>query len=137
MNQAQLNDAYELLLFEPGYEYIYVVNLFLMICFFVSLQPIIAIFAVVGLFIMYWAQKNSIFNQTQRPVPGTDLINVAMFQIIVLGGIFYSIGSLCWSNFFPGYKPPGALAINLGALGVGIVMFMLPYRAIFVKCFED
>ena len=55
----------------------------------------------VGFGIMYWAQKYSMFNRMQRPVPGTDLINTAMWQIIYLGGILYALGSLVWSNFMP------------------------------------
>ena len=137
MNQNQLNDIYEYIIFEPGFEYIYVVNLFLFTCYFVSLQPIISLFAIIGLFIMYWAQKYAIFNRMQRPVPGTDLINTAMFQIILAGGIFYSLGSLTWSNFLPGGGPTSAIAPNIAALVISIVMFFLPYRAIFIKCFED
>ena len=137
MTQQQLNDTYEYIIFEPGYEYIYVVNLFLFTCFFVSLQPLISFFAIAGLGITYWPQKYAIFNRMQRPVPGTDLINVAMFQILLLGGIFYSIGSLCWSNFFPDGTPRKAIVPNIVALVISFVMFILPYRAIFMKVFED
>lgn len=56
------------------------------------------IFAVFGMGLMYWAQKYTIFNRMQRPVPGTDLINIAMWQIILAGGIFYAFGSLLFSN---------------------------------------
>ena len=86
---------------------------------------------------MYWAQKYSMFNRMQRPVPGTDLINTALFQIILLGGIFYSIGSLCWSNFFPDGTPRSAIVPNIVALVISIIMFLLPYRAIFVAVFES
>lgn len=54
---------------------------------------------------MYWSQKYSLFNKMKRPVPGTDLVNVAMFQYIVFGGLAYSLGSLTWSNFLPGGIP--------------------------------
>lgn len=101
MNQTELNETCEYIMFEVGYEYIYLTNLFLFTCFFVSLQPIIAITSTVGIFCMYWAQKYAIFNRMKRPVPGTDTINVAMFQLIYLGGVFYSLGALTWSNFFP------------------------------------
>lgn len=67
----------------------------------------------------------------RRPVPGTDTINVAMFQLIYLGGIFYSLGALTWSNFFPEGFPEEALIPNLIALGISVVTALLPYRAIF------
>ena len=106
-------------------------------CFFVSLQPIISLFAIVGMGMMYWAQKYSLFNRTRRPVPGTDLINIAMSQIILLGGILYSLGSLTWSNFFPEGIPKEALVPNLAALGISIAMALIPYRAVLASCFED
>ena len=123
------------MIFEPGYEYVYLVNLFLFTCFFVSLQPIISLFAIAGMGMMYWAQKYSLFNRARRPVPGTDLINVAMSQIILLGGIFYSLGSLTWSNFFPDGIPKYALLPNLIALGISIFMALVPYRAFLASCF--
>lgn len=86
---------------------------------------------------MYWAQKYSMFNRMRRPVPGTDVIHVAMFQLIYLGGIFYSLGSLTWSNFFPDGFPEEALVPNLIALGISVVMALLPYRAIFTLMFEE
>lgn len=48
---------------------------------------------------MYWAQKYSLFHRSKRPVPGTNLVNNAMYQLILFGGIVYSLGSLTWSNF--------------------------------------
>jgi hypothetical protein len=75
------------------------VSLFLFTCFFVSLQPIISIFAIVGMLLMHWVQKYSMFNKMKRPIPGTGLINLAMFQVILFGGVAYSLGSLTWSNF--------------------------------------
>lgn len=137
INQPELNSSYEYLIFEPGFEYVYLVNLFLFVCFFVSLQPIISMFAIAGMGMMYWGQKHSLFNRTKRPVPGTDLINVAMSQIILTGGIIYSLGSLTWSNFFPEGIPKYALLPNLIALGISVLMALLPYRAILSKCFED
>ena len=89
------------MLFEVGQEYVYLVSLFLFTCYFVSLQPIITFFAFFGKGLMYWAQKYTLFNKMQRPVPGTDLVNVTMFQLILTGGFIYSLGSLTWSNFMP------------------------------------
>ena len=86
---------------------------------------------------MYWSQKNAIFNRMKRPVPGTDVVNVAMFQLIYMGGIFYSLGSLTWANFLPGGIPENALIPNLVALGISIIIALLPYKGIFGLLFED
>lgn len=63
-----------------------------------TLQPSISIFAILGMFMMYWLQKYSLLNRMSRPVPGTDLINTAMSQMINLGPIFFAVGALSWSH---------------------------------------
>lgn len=136
-NQASLNQSYEYMDFEVGVEYVYLVSLFLFTCFFVSLQPIISMFALCGMFLMYWAQKYSLFNKMKRPVPGTNLVNITMFQLILFGGVIYSLGSLTWSNFMPTGIPKEALLPNLIAVGVGLAMFILPYRAILALCQDE
>jgi hypothetical protein len=108
----------------------------LFVCFFVSLQPILPLFAVTGYFIMYWTQKHALFNRMRRPVPGTDLVNTAMYQLLFLGPMVYSFGSLTWSNFFPGGIPKEALIPNLVALGISIFLSIFPINMIF-DCFQD
>lgn len=69
-----------------------------------------------------------------RPVPGTDLVNITMFQLILFGGLIYSLGSLTWSNFMPSGIPKQAVVPNLIAVGISILMLLLPYRAILALC---
>ena len=102
-----------------------------------SLQPIIIIFSLCGYLIMYWAQKYTLFNRMKRPVPGTDLINVAMGQLILLGGIMYALGSLCWCNFFPGAIPADGLIPNIIAIVFGVILFLFPFNALNKCCFSD
>lgn len=137
LNQMELNQYMTGLDFEIGYEYVYVVHLYLFVCFFVSLQPIICAFALVGYFIMYWTQKWSLFNRMRRPIPGNDLINTALGQLIFLGPIVYSLGSLTWSNFFPEGTPKYAIVPNLIALGISVFMFIFPLSLIFLACLKD
>ena len=99
LNQPDLNLYNEYIEFETGYEYIYFVNLFLFTCFFVSLQPIISIFAFFGMIFMYWSQKYSVLSRCKRPIPGTTAVNTAMFQLIHLGPLFFSLGNFTWSHF--------------------------------------
>lgn len=86
---------------------------------------------------MFWTQKWALFNRNRRPVPGNDLINTAMAQIIFFGPIVYSLGSLTWSNFFPDGTPKYAIVSNLICLGFSVLMFIFPLNLIFSKCFED
>lgn len=72
--------------------------------FFMSLQPIIVVPAIFGMFMMYWIQKYSLFNRMKRPVPGNEFMNATMRQMINLGPIFFAVGGLCWSHFFGEYQ---------------------------------
>lgn len=73
----------------------------------------------------------------KRPIPGTNLVNVTMFQLIIFGGVMYALGSLTWSNFMPTGIPKYALLPNLIALGVGLLTFLWPYRAMVAGCSNE
>ena len=137
MNQMQHNAYQTNMEFEIGYEYVYVVHLYLFVCFFVSLQPIVCMFAVFGYLLMFWAQKWALFNRMRRPIPGNDLINTALAQLVFLGPIIYSLGSLTWVNFFPEGTPKYALLPNLIALGISLLMWILPLSLIFSCCLKE
>ena len=103
-----------------------------------SLQPIVSLVGMVGYFLMYWAQKYCMFNRYRRPVPGTDFVNNAVYRIILIGPLVYSLGSLTWSNFTPGGIPPEALVPNLAAAGIAVVIFLFPYSSIILgSCFAN
>ena len=101
------------------------VNLFLFTCFFSALQPIIVIFAILGLIFMFWTQKYSLFNHCKRPTPGNAFINSTMYQFIYMGPLFYTLGSFCWSNFFKknfiGFLP------NIISTIISCVVIIIPY----------
>ena len=73
----------------------------------------------------------------RRPVPGTDLVNTAMYQLLFLGPMVYSFGSLTWSNFFPEGIPKSALVPNLIALGISIFLSIFPINMMFESCMKD
>jgi len=99
-------------------------------CFYVSLQPIVSLVAIVGIFLNYWTQKYSLFYRYKRPVPGTDFINNALYQIIYLGPLVYSLGSLTWANFDPKGGPPESLIPNLISLGISVFIILVPISVI-------
>lgn len=121
--------------FSIGYEYVYMVNLFLFTCFFVSLQPIIVVFAIAGLFFFFWTLKYHLFNRCKRPTPGYTSINTAMYQLIFLGPMFYTLGSFCWSHFFQD-EDKIAPTPNIVALIISAVIFVLPYKKVIKVIFD-
>lgn len=72
--------------------------------------------------------KYSLFNRCRRPTPGNHTVNTAMYQLIFLGPMMYSIGSFCWSDFIS--KMPSGSLPNLVAVIVSGVIFVLPYQSI-------
>lgn len=86
---------------------------------------------------MYWLQKHSLLTKMKRPVPGTDLVNSAMSQMISFGPIFYCIGALLWSHILDGYKVGTSSSIyyipNLIAGGLAALFFFFPFNIIFDK----
>ena len=120
-----------------GYESIYTVNLFMFVCLYVSLQPICVFTALLGYLLMYWVQKYCMFYRYKRPVPATDFVNQALYQIIHFGPFIYSLGSLTWSNFMPGGIPEEAIIPNLIALGFSVLIFIVPMKLIIIGCFFD
>ena len=108
-----------------GYESILIVNLFLFTCFFAPLQPIIIVFAIGGMSMLYWAQKYSLYERCRRPIPGNNTVNTAMYTLIYLGPLFFSLGSFCWSTFFIDFIGEAA---NLTACIISALIFLMPYR---------
>jgi hypothetical protein len=96
------------------------------VCFFVSLQPIVSVFALLGYLIMYWSEKYCLFNRYKRPVPGSDFVNKSVYQLIFLGPLIYSFGSLTWANFDPNGIPPEAIVPNLLAVLFSVLVIILP-----------
>lgn len=136
LNQYELNSIVEKMEFELGYEYIYIINLYLFTCFFASLQPLVCVFAVIGLFSMHWAQKYSLFKRCQRTVPGSQTLNTAMSQLIYSGPLLYTIGNLAWSYFLlPPTPTTSAFQViflpNILCVGLSIGVMLIPYETIF------
>jgi hypothetical protein len=100
-----------------------------------SLQPIIIVFAIGGYALNYWACKYSLFERCKRPVPGTRILYDTMVQFIYAGGLFYSIGSLCFVNLIPedvfDKKINSALIANMIAVGVSVFSLFIPFSFLY------
>ena len=86
---------------------------------------------------MYWVEKYCLFNRYRRPVPGTDFLNKAVYQIVFLGPALYCLGSLTWSNFDPSGIPREALVPNLIALLFSGVLYLIPMSTIIEGCGKE
>lgn len=104
------------------------VSLYFFVCFFSSLQPIIVIFGMFGIFFMYWVQKFNLFHRYRKPAKGGRIINATMVQLISLGPFLFALGNFAWSNFFQAGKPKYAAVPNSLSLLIGLIIFLFPYR---------
>ena len=120
-----------------GYQYIYVVNLFMFVCFYVSLQPIAPFFALIGYLLMYWVQKYCLFNRYKRPIPGTDFIHKAVYEIVYFSPLVYTLGSLTWSNFSPTGIPQEALYPNIASIVISVLILIVPFPSIIISCVKE
>ena len=87
-----------------------------------------------GILLNYWALKYCLFGRYKRPIPGTDFVSDAIYQIIYLGPLIYSFGSMTWSNFVPNGIPPEAIIPNLVAIGISSFIIFVPIQVILKDC---
>lgn len=67
-----------------------------------------------------------------------EFVNNAVYKMISFGPVVYSFGSLTWANFSPTGIPPEALVPNLIALGLSVILFIIPFNTIIIgTCMSD
>lgn len=80
---------------------------------------------------MFWVQKYSLFNRCRRPTPGNNSVNTGMYQLIFMGPMMYSIGSICWSETLN--KEQSGTVPNIVAIIISGVILLLPYKLVLKK----
>lgn len=86
---------------------------------------------------MYWAEKHALYEHSQRPVPGTEVIGTTMAQIIYFGPAAYSFGTLVWSSFLSSEIFVQTLIPHLVTMGLSVIIFVMPYEMIFEMVFKE
>lgn len=99
--QRELNQHYGNYDMDIGYEYAYIIKTSIFTAFFVPLQPIIAVFAPVGLIMYYLINKRNLFRHFQRPAYHEAYINNVVDMILLLSPIAFGFGHLTIINFIP------------------------------------
>lgn len=100
-SQSDYNKEWERPEFETGYEYAYILKTCIYTAFYISIQPIIALMAAIGMFLMFYANKYVLFYRSSRPKPSSSLINETLSRILNFMVVIYSLGSLTWTSFIP------------------------------------
>lgn len=97
--QANFNKYFGNYQFDIGYEYAYLVKTVIFTAFFVCMQPIIAIFAPVGLGLYYLATKRNFFYHFQRPNFHFATINSSVDIMMLISMAAFGFGCLLVNNF--------------------------------------
>ena len=123
--QAELNRIFTAYEFELGYEYSYIIKTSFITAFFMPLQPIIAIFAPIGLLLMFLTNKYRLLYRLRKPNFHSATVNALLSFILKLSVVAFALGQLYFINF-QAYSISFNLVINWIALGIAIALVLFP-----------
>jgi hypothetical protein len=137
--QIKFNKFFGNYQFDIGYEYAYLVKTVIFTAFFVCMQPIIAIFAPIGLGLYFLATKRNLFYHFQRPNFHFATINASVDFMLLISMSAFGFGCLFVNNFIEvenGYKSNGTLLANwiIVMIAVGFLI-VVPFK-IFYCCIK-
>lgn len=135
--QKELNKYYGNYRFDIGYEYVFLIKTSIFTAFFVTLQPIISLFAPFSLLFYYFTVKRNMFYHFQRPGYHFETTNNTVDLLLLFSLLAFGLGSLFVNNANPevlennGTFPGNLVMIFLGCFFVVVV----PWR-FFYCCIE-
>lgn len=99
--QKELNQYYGNYRFDIGYEYVFLIKTSIFTAFFVTMQPIIALFAPFALIFYYFAEKRNLFYHFRRPSYHFQTTNNTVDMILLFSLLAFGLGSLFADNINP------------------------------------
>ena len=101
------------------------------------MQPIIAIFAPVGLVLYYLIDKRNLLRHFQRPTYHSPEIDRTVDFILLFSLLAFGFGSLLVNNFIQeeiGYDSNGTLITNWIIVGVAVIFLIIVPFKVFYCC---
>lgn len=87
---------------------------------------------------MYWVQKYCLLNRVKRPIPGSDMINTALGEVITLGPIMLATGALVFSDLLSSHGDRNLkFLLHLIAIGIGVLFYLLPFKTIYKMIYSE
>jgi len=120
-----------------GYEYAFVIRMTIFIGFFAPLQPILLLFGVIALALMYLVNKYKLFNRFHRPKFHTTEVNDYVNIFLLLGPISFALGHL-YVFLWVEETNVTSTSINVAAwfgFGLATLFLLFPFR-LFYKCID-
>lgn len=95
-------------------------------CFYISLQPVIALLSALGITCMYFVHRYILYYRASRPRVGSNIVNKELNNILRLSLIAYATGSIIWTQIITIGALDETLLPNLIALGLGVLVLVYP-----------
>ena len=77
-----------------GYEYAYIIKTTIFTAFFLPIQPIIGLFAPIGLGLIFAVNKYKLFYRFHRPKFHTFMVNNILDWFLGLGPVAFALGQI-------------------------------------------
>lgn len=135
-SQEQFNKIYEANDFDLGYEYAYVIKTSIFTSFFLILQPVIAVFAVIGLLLMFFVNKYRILYRFFKPRFYSATVNSLVNYLLNLSPMIFALGMLVFINWQKDHYFSGTYYLNWAIFIIGGFFFIFPFRILY-KCIPE
>lgn len=132
-SQEEFNKIYQDNDFDLGYEYAYILKTSIFTSFFMSLQPIITIFAVLGLLLMFQVNKYRILYRFFKPRFYSATVNNLVNYLLNLSPMIFALGMLVFINWQKSEHFSGNFYMNWVIFIIGGFFFLFPFRFLY-KC---
>jgi hypothetical protein len=101
-----------------------------------SIQPIIALFAVVGFIFMYEVNKYRLLYRFYKPRYYSSTVNVLVNYLLNLSPMIFGLGMLIWTNWQSDYHLSNTLILNWVIFAIGGFFLFFPFRILY-KCINE
>lgn len=112
----------------------FIVKTTLFTAFFLSLQPIIALISCLGIILMYYAEKYTLFYRSIKPRPRSLEVNMQMGSLLRLCIFSFALGNLLFSQIIPeSHLKPKDKLLDFINLAFGAIIYLIPLTIILKK----
>lgn len=87
---------------------------------------------------MYWIQKYSLLNRSKRPIPGSDTVNLAVGQIIILGPTVLAVGQLVFIDILSDHSIQDmSFLVRFITVIITVIFYMIPFKIIYRLIYSE
>lgn len=99
-------------------------------CFYVSLYPGVIIFSLSGCFFMFWAEKYTLLNRSQRPEKVAKTLTGTAETLLSMSPFILWMGHIIWVNSLIKDYSSSIFTGDMILMSISLLYFITPWRAI-------